>query len=171
MAVYFVWKNTPNGVIKLSGEGLYDFTLKILRSRFGIHSLSLAQPKNKSRDNANLTVVIASENVKPEIKKHVENHLSSVLRPLGIITSVIWAKPDRSITQFLLNRWTWFFAAWSIAVIISGGWEAFFWSSFWGSAAWFINKAAGVLINLTDKRHDETEIYTQTEVQKQTQSA
>ena len=167
----FIWKTTPYGKIKLSGKGLYDFTLNILSSRFDIHHVSLAPPKNKARDCANLTVIISSDDVKPEIKKRVENHLTIILKPMGIIASVIWAEPCRGFLPVLSRRWTWFFTASSVAIIITGGFRVFFWSAFWGSAAWFIHKAIEILGNLSERKHYETEIYTQTEIQKQTPGA
>ena len=167
----FIWKKTPYGVIKLSGKGLYDFTLNILNSKFDIHSVSLAPPKNKTRDCAHLIITISSDDVEPEIKKRVENHLTAILKPMGIAASVIWAEPCRGFMPVLSRRWTWFFGASSIAIMISGSFEVFFWSAFWGSAAWFTHKAIEILGNLADRKHYETEIYTQSEIQKQTPGA
>lgn len=131
----FVWKNTPYGIIRVSCEGLRDFANDALRSRLKLYSVTLS-PAGK-KDNADLTIVISEEDLSPETKKKAESHIASILRPMGIRASVVWADPERGIWPVLCSPYTWGIMASCSAVIITAGFEGFFWTVFWGAAAWF----------------------------------
>ncbi len=139
--MYFLWKNTPCGLIKISYEGLFDFVNYILRTGFRLYGITLAP----SVGQAALTVVISDEDISQEIKEKVEKHLSEVLDPAGMKASVVWATPERGFIQFAKNPCVWAVIASCAAVIVSAGFAGFFWTAFWGAAAWFSVRGLAVL--------------------------
>ena len=134
--MYFLWRDTPDGLIKISHEGLFDFADYVLKSGFRFYSITLA-PKEQDAD---LMIVISDEDLKMETKKQVAEHLSEVLAPLGIRASVIWASPERGIWPLIQSPYTWAVIASCVTVIITAGFSGFFWTAFWGAAAWFAIK-------------------------------
>ena len=140
--MYFLWKKTSRGPIKISYEGLFDFINYILRTGFRIYGITL-KPENNSR--ADLTVVISDEDISPEIKEKVEKHLSEILDPAGMEASVVWASPERGIFQALQSPYVWAVIASCSAVIVTAGFAGFFWTAFWGASAWFTVRALAVL--------------------------
>lgn len=148
--MYFLWKQTPYGMIKISGDGLADFVNDSLKSRFKLCGLSFSLSKRKK--DADLILVLSSENILPEIKNKVENHLSLIMKPMGIASSIIWSNPEKDNYAFIQSPWTWGTLASSAVVIFTAGWENFFWTAFWGAAAWFIARGFSQLGILFEKR-------------------
>jgi len=139
--MYFLWKNTPCGFIKISYEGLFDFVNYVLRTGFRLYSITLAP----SETQADLTVVISDEDISPEIREKVEKHLSEVLDKAGMKASVVWATPQRGFLQIIQNPYAWAAVASCAAVIITAGFTGFFWTAFWGTAAWFSIRGLSIL--------------------------
>lgn len=142
--MYFLWKTTPIGLIRISGEGLCEFADEVLRSKLSICSLTLS-PSGQN-DDADMSIVISDENITPETKQHVEEHFLSVFRPEGIKASVVWASSERNIFTFLRSPFLWAGIASGCAVLVTAGSEGFFWTAFWGAAAWFSVHGLGVLV-------------------------
>lgn len=134
--MYFLWKNTPYGTIRVSCEGLYDFTDSISSSRIRLYSVTLSPSGRK--ENADFTVVLSEEDILPDTRRKVEKHFDAVLKPMGLKVSVIWASPERGIASIIGNPYLWAGIASCIAVIITAGFAGFFWVAFWGAAGWFI---------------------------------
>ncbi len=141
--MYFLWRNTPYGAIRVSCEGLYDFADEVMNSRIRLYSVTLLPSGRK--ENADFTVVLSEDDILPETKKKVENHFDAVLRPMGLKVSVVWASPERSISSFMQNSYLWAGLASCIAVIMTAGFDGFFWVAFWGAAAWFAVHALKVI--------------------------
>ena len=142
--MYFLWKNTPEGLIKISQEGIFDFADYVLKSGFRLYSITLA-PSQKEHEHADLTIVISDEDLPQDTKTHVERHLTEVLEPTGMKTSIIWASPERGIWPVIQSPYTWAIIASCSAVIITAGFDGFFWTAFWGVAAWFSIKGFSML--------------------------
>jgi hypothetical protein len=103
-------------------------------------SLALAEG-----ETASVTLVLSSENA--SAGTGVEEHLASVVAPLGFRVQVIWA--DRSapaaewheaLSSLSLSPWTWMLVASMIAIVVIAGLKGLFWTLFWGAAAWFISR-------------------------------
>lgn len=134
--MYYTWKNTPYGIIRVSYSGLYDFALEAVRSKLRLYSVTL-EPSGK-KEHANMTLVFSEEDLSSETKKNVEEHIVSVLKPMGLRASVVWASPERGIWPAVQNPYVWAGVASCIAVVVTAGVEGFFWTVFWGGAAWFV---------------------------------
>ena len=134
--MYFLWRNTPYGTIRVSCEGLYDFADGIKGSKIRLYSITLSPSGRK--ENADLTVVLSEEDILPEIKKKLEKHFDAVLKPMGLKVSIVWASPERNIASIMQSPYLWAGLASCIAIIITAGFAGFFWVSFWGAAAWFV---------------------------------
>ena len=141
--MYFLWKKTSCGPVKISYEGLSDFINYILKAGFRLYGITL-KPDNESR--ADLTVIISDEDIAPEIKEKVERHLSKILDPAGMEASVVWASPERGFFQVLQSPYVWALVASCSAVIVTAGLAGFFWTAFWGSSAWFTARALAVFV-------------------------
>lgn len=141
--MYFLWKNTPYGIIKISYEGLCEFADDMLRPKLRLCSMTLL-PSGK-KDHADLTVVFSEDDLIPEDRKKIEEHFKSVLKPMGLRASVVWAVPERGITQALGNPYMWAGIASSVAVIVTAGFAGFFWTVFWGTAAWFAARGLSLI--------------------------
>lgn len=140
--MYFLWKNTPYGLIKISCKGLVDFTNEALRSRFRLYNVSLSPSKT---EHADITIVISDEDLQPKTKETVENHLTEVLKPMGMKALIVWASPERGFLPVILNPYVWSAIASCSAVIITAGFSSFFWTAFWGASAWFVFRGVSVL--------------------------
>ena len=153
---YFTWKNTPYGIVKISDKCIKNFTDIIFKSGLDICNLSLNNNNNNSESNSNLTVVISGENIKPDSKIKIEEHLQNIFKPMGFNTSVIWVERSGSISEILINPFTWGFIVSSAAIIICGGLDSFFWTSFWGAVTWFVVRVLNYLPELIYKfkHHD-----------------
>ena len=153
---YFTWKNTPYGIVKISDKGIKNFTDNILKSGLEICNLSLSNNKNNNNSDSNLTVVISGENLKSDSKTKIEEHLQNIFKPMGFNTSIVWVEHSGYISEILQNPFTWAFIVSSSAIIICGGLDSFFWTSFWGAVAWFVVRALNFLPDLIYKfkHHD-----------------
>lgn len=132
--MYFLLRRTPYGIIKISCDGLHDFAREILSSRLRLYSITLL-PSQK--EQADMTIVISEDDLTPHTKSQVENHISEVLKPLGINAAVVWASSERGIFPVIQSPYTWGIIAACLAVIFTAGLEGFFWTAFWAAAAWF----------------------------------
>ena len=133
--MYFLWKNTPKGLIKISREGLLDFADYVLKSGFSLYSITLSPSEKK--EHADLTIVISDEDLSLDAKEKVEKHLTEVLDPAGMKASIVWATPERGFWPVVQSPYTWAVIASCSAVIVTAGFDGFFWTAFWGAAAWF----------------------------------
>ncbi|MBQ7594864.1 MAG: hypothetical protein IJU48_11005 [Synergistaceae bacterium] len=133
--MYFLWRNTPYGIIRVSCGGLHEFADDVFKSKLKLYSVTLS-PAGK-KDHADLTIVISEEDLSQETKKQAEDHIISILKPMGIKASIVWADPERGIFPILRSPFTWGVIASCSAVIITAGLDGFFWTVFWGAAAWF----------------------------------
>ena len=138
--MYYTWKNTHYGIIRVSCSGLYDFALEAVKSRLRLYSVTL-EPSGK-KDHADMTLVFSEEDLSQEMKRGVEEHISSVLKPMGLKASIVWASPERGIMTVIQNPYIWAGIASCIAVMVTAGFDGFFWSVFWGGAVWFMIRSA-----------------------------
>jgi hypothetical protein len=138
--MYFLWKRTPHGSIRISCSGLSYFIERVLSEESKCRSLALAEG-----ETASVTLVLSSESASPGTG--VEEHLASVVAPLGFRVQVIWA--DRSapaaewteiLSSLSFSPWTWMLAASGITIVVVAGLKGLFWTLFWGTAAWFASK-------------------------------
>ncbi|MBQ6773440.1 MAG: hypothetical protein IJP48_05170 [Synergistaceae bacterium] len=163
--MYFQWQSTPYGIIRISCEGLYNFADKAIKSKLRLYSVTLSRldlnqnhhehdsdsdsdsdsnlntDPQHHQDDAELNIVLLDENLTNETRSKITSHYESILKPMGIICEIIWAAPETGIAHILQNSWTWAGAASCIAIITTAGFEGFFWTAFWGSAAWFTARA------------------------------
>ncbi|WP_298781337.1 hypothetical protein [uncultured Fretibacterium sp.] len=144
--MYFLWKRTPHGTIRMSYDGLFDFVQGFLPARFRLYGLALA-----AGDDALLTLLMSSSDASRELG--LTRSLSALMEPLGMFTSVVWSSrgapgSDWIETRFTLLRspWAWMALASSIALIVVAGWVGFFWTAFWGTAAWFVVRGLTFLL-------------------------
>ena len=139
--MYFLWRNTPYGLIRISYDGFYSFANDVIKSRLRLYSITLSP----SEQDADLTIVISDEELKLEIKQQVEKHFSEVMAPMAIKTLIVWASPERGILPIIQSPYTWAIMASCSAVIVTAGFDGFFWTAFWGTAAWFVIRGLGML--------------------------
>ena len=145
--MYFLWKDTPIGIIRVSCDGLCEFVSAAVRSRLKLYSITLSpSDRNEDEENADMSIVLSEENIIPAAKKNIEEHFAAIMQPMGIKASVVWAAPEKSIYAVLRNPWVWAGTASCIAVMVTAGSEGFFWVSFWGAAAWFIVHGLSILL-------------------------
>ncbi len=156
--MYFTWKNTPYGLIKISEDGFRNFLNQllnpVLNPYFIIHSLSLETEISSENDDAKLILVMYPhenpefyENVHENYKQKIEEYLSLIFRPMGIIISVVWVEPEKNFFELMLNPWLWSLIASSVSIIFTSGGDNFFWTAFWGASAWFASKIVQKLSN------------------------
>ena len=163
--MYFQWRSTPYGIIRISCEGLYNFADKAIKSKLRLYSVTLSpcavssdldldsdskststSESESESDDAELSIVfIDEENLQDQTRDNIKCHYEAVLRPMGIISEVIWAAPDKGIAHILQNSWTWAGIAACAAIITTAGFKGFFWTAFWGSAAWFAARALALI--------------------------
>ena len=141
--MYFLWKSTPIGIIRISSEGLREFADEVLCSKLRLYSVTLL-PSGRKED-AEMSIVLSEDDIAPETKKTVEKHFPAVFKPMGIKASVVWAASEKNIAVFLRNPYVWAGIAACAAVFMTGGAAGFFWTAFWGAAAWFSVHGLGVL--------------------------
>ena len=77
----------------------------------------------------------------------IEKRLTAIFTPLGFEVKIIWADkgtPGAELCEKLSSSyqspWTWMFLTTLIALGVMAGWKGFFWTIFWGTAAWFVSK-------------------------------
>ena len=133
--MYYLWRNTPYGIIRVSCEGLRDFAAGLTRPKLRMYSITL-EPSGK-KECAKITLVFSEEDMNPDIKAKIEEHISSVLKPMGLKASIVWASPELGIMPVLQSPYTWGGVASCVAVAVTAGLAGLFWSVFWGVAAWF----------------------------------
>ncbi|MBQ9390428.1 MAG: hypothetical protein IJR27_03855 [Synergistaceae bacterium] len=136
--MYYLWKNTPYGIIRVSCAGLYDFANDIFKSKLRLYSVTLS-PSGK-KEHADLTLVISEEDLTSETKAKIEEHITSVLKPMGLRTLIVWSSPERGIMPLIQSPYAWAGIASCTAMIITAGFKGFFWTAFWGLAVWFTIK-------------------------------
>ena len=143
--VYFLWKQTPHGSVKVSHEGLGDFMKRLLSKKCRLRGLSML-----GGDEPSVTLVLSSDAA--ERDERLEQRLSSASAPLGLMVQVIWvdrnaprAEWRETQASLLKNPWTWMLAASTITLVVKAGWNGFFWTMFWGTAAWFAARFLPVL--------------------------
>jgi hypothetical protein len=141
MKVYFLWKRTPHGSIRVSCDGLSGFINRVLIEKSRCCGLSLAEG-----ESATVTLVLSSDTPEADILR-VEEHLASIVEPLGFRLQVVWADrgaPEAEWSEALFaayqNPWTWMVLAATIALGVMAGLKGLFWTFFWGTAAWFVSK-------------------------------
>lgn len=142
--MYFLWKTTQIGIIRVSCDGLKDFAEDILRSRVRLYSITLS-PEGREGE-ADVSIVLSEEDIAPEAKKTVEEHFPAVFKPMGMRASVIWAVPERNAGAVVSSPHVWAGAASSLAVLVTAGAAGFFWVMFWGAAAWFVVHGLNILV-------------------------
>ena len=141
--MYFLWRDSPYGFIRVSCEGLLNFINDALRSKFRLYGVALSPLSKKSdlNENTDITIVISDEDLcsdsQSDKKTIVEGHLIEVLKPMGMNAKIIWASPEKGFLQFLQSPYIWALTASCVAVIVTAGFNGFFWTAFWGTAAWF----------------------------------
>ena len=130
----------------MSYDGLFDFVQGFLSARFRLYGLALA-----AGDDALLTLLMSSSDASRELG--LTRSLSALMEPLGVLTSVVWFSrgapgSDWVETRFSLLRspWAWMALASSVALIVVAGWVGFFWTAFWGTAAWFVVRGLTFLL-------------------------
>lgn len=133
--MYYLWKNTPYGIIRMSCAGLRDFAASLARPKLRMYSITL-EPSGK-KDCAKLTLVFSEEDMTPDMKTKIEAHISSVLKPMGLKASIVWASPERGVMPILQSPYTWGGVASCVAVAVTAGLAGLFWCVFWGVASWF----------------------------------
>ena len=151
--MYFLWKNTHIGIIRVSCDGLCEFVDEAVRSRLKLYSVTLSP--SRLDEEADVSIVFSEENIVPEVKKHVEQHFASIMRPLGMKASVVWAVPEKSIYAVLRSPWVWSGIASCIAVLVTAGSAGFFWVAFWGAAAWFAVHGLGILVRTLGRAYHD----------------
>ena len=139
--MYFLWRNTPYGLIRISYGGFYSFVNDVIKSRLRLYSITLFP----SEYDADLTIVISDEDLNSEIKQQIEEHFADIMAPMGMKTLIVWANPERSISTIVQSPYTWAALASCSAVIITAGFKGFFWTAFWGTATWFVVHGLGML--------------------------
>ena len=150
--MYFLWKSTPIGIIRVSCDGLCEFANEAVRSRLRLYSITLSP---SDEEYADMSIVISDENVVPEAKKHVEKHFASILRPMGIKASVVWASPEKSVYAVLRSPYVWAGIASCVAILMTAGSAGFFWVAFWGAAAWFAVHGLGILMRALGRAYHD----------------
>ena len=149
--MYFLWKTTPIGIIRVSCDGLCEFVGEAVKSKLRLYSVTLSPSGMK--DDADMSIVLSEENVIPEAKKNIEEHFASIMRPMGIKASVVWSAPEKSVYAVLCSPWVWAGIASCIAVLVNAGSEGFFWVSFWGAAAWFTVHGFRILMRILGRAY------------------
>ncbi|MDR1731164.1 MAG: hypothetical protein LBR61_03635 [Synergistaceae bacterium] len=139
--MYFLWKRTPHGSIRVSCDGLSGFIDRILSEKSRCRSLSLAEG-----ESAAVTLVLSSED---SVSKGalIEERISSIVAPLGFRVNVIWVDrgvPETEWVELLSslyrNPWFWMLVAVVVTLTVVAGLKGLFWTLFWGTAAWFVSR-------------------------------
>ena len=131
--MYFVWRKNHHGLIRVSCEGISAFVDDVLKSKLRLYSVTLSP----SQEDADLTIVISDEDIKSELKQQVESHFIEALKPMGLKALIVWASPEREFVPLLHSPYAWAVIASCFTVILTAGFESFFWTAFWGASAWF----------------------------------
>ena len=148
--MYFLWKRTPHGSIRVSCDGFSDFINRVLSGKFRCRSLCVAEG-----ETAAMTLVLSSDNGAMDCGE-VEERLAEIITPLGFSVKVVWTDkgaPGADLCEKLMaayqSPWTWMLVAALITLTFMAGWKGLFWTLFWGSSAWFASK---VVISAAKRR-------------------
>ena len=106
-------------------------------------------------ESAAMTLVLSSDNVAAECSE-IEKRLAAIITPLGFKVQVVWidrGTPGTELCEALSSAyrspWTWMLMASLVTLKVMAGWKGFFWTIFWGTAAWFVSK---VIISVLARR-------------------
>ncbi len=139
--MYFLWKRTPHGNIRVSCDGLSGFIDRILTEKSRCRGLSVAEG-----DSASVTLVLSSDDPMAT-GAQVEERISSIVAPLGFRVKVIWvdrgvpeAEWCEALSSLYQSPWLWMLAAAMTALGVMAGLKGLFWTLFWGTAAWFVSR-------------------------------
>jgi len=147
--MYFLWKRTPHGSIRVSCGGLSAFINRILPGKSRCCSLSLTEG-----ESASVTLVLYPDGSEDTLR--VEERIAVVVAPMGFRVQCVWM--DRSVSEtewrealasFYHSPWAWMCIVGVTALGIISGLKGLFWTFFWGTTAWFVSKG---LISFLDKR-------------------
>ena len=146
--MYFLWKRTPHGSIRVSGDGLSGFINRALSGK-KCRGLSLVEG-----ENASVTLVLLSDNFAKE-NSRIEERLTSIVAPLGFRVQIVWADSTdaewcEALSSAYQSPWMWMLVVSMVALGIIAGLKGLFWTLFWGTAAWFTSK--GVISFLAKKK-------------------
>lgn len=140
--MYFLWKRTPYGSIRVSRSGLSGFLDRVLTGKSRCRSLLVTEG-----ECASITLVLFSDDSAAK-GTQVEERISSIMAPLGFQAKVIWAdRPEpnmafgEGLSSLMLNSWFWMLLVSMLVLGIIAGLKGLFWTLFWGTAAWFVSKA------------------------------
>lgn len=141
--MYFLWKKTPHGSIRISCDGLSGFFSRILSDKSKCRGLTLIEG-----EEAFVTLVLSSGSLVAE-KLGVEERIASIAAPLGFRMQFIWvdrgapeAEWCETLSSIFRSPWTWMVVVSAVALGIMAGMKGLFWTLFWGAAAWFVAKLA-----------------------------
>ncbi|MDR1379780.1 MAG: hypothetical protein LBJ36_12125 [Synergistaceae bacterium] len=139
--MYFLWKRTPQGSIRVSCDGLSGFIDRVLPRKSKCRGLSLVEG-----EIASVTLILSSDSSPVENVK-IEERLAAIVAPLGICVQVVWVDRDapevewsETLSSLCQSPWMWMLIASMIALGVMAGFARLFWTFFWGTAAWFISK-------------------------------
>ena len=139
--MYFLWKRTPHGSIRVSSDGFSNFVNNVLSGKSRCRGLSLTEG-----ENAAITLVLSSNNDAAERCK-IEESITGIIAPLGLKARVIWTDkgtPGAELYEMLSSvyqsPWTWMLVVALVVLKFMAGWKGLFWTIFWGTAAWFVSK-------------------------------
>lgn len=139
--MYFLWKRTPHGSIRVSCDGLAGFIDRILTEKSKCRSLSVAEG-----DNAAVTLVLSSDDC-ATTGAQAEERISSIVAPLGFCVKIIWvdrgapaAEWCETLSSCYQSPWFWMLVVAMLALGIIAGTKGLFWTLFWGTAAWFVSR-------------------------------
>ena len=139
--MYFLWKRTPHGSIRVSSDGFSNFVNNVLSGKSRCRSLSITEG-----ENAAITLVLSPNNAAAECCK-IEEIIAKVIAPLGLSVQVIWtdkgtpgAELYETLSSAYQSPWTWMLVVALVALKFMAGWKGLFWTIFWGTAAWFVSK-------------------------------
>lgn len=145
--MYFLWKRTPLGSIRVSCDGFSDFINRFLSGKSRCRSLSIAEG-----EKAAMTLVLSSNNSVMKYSE-IEERLAAVISPLGFSVQIIWtdrgspgAELYEALSSIYQNPWTWMLVGALLTLRYMAGWQGFFWTIFWGTAAWFVSKGIIAII-------------------------
>ncbi|GHV46571.1 hypothetical protein FACS1894204_08460 [Synergistales bacterium] len=91
-----------------------------------------------------MTVVLTSDGTD---NLGIEEKIAAIAAPLGFKVHVVWA--DRgfpgselceTFSSLAHNPWAWMFLSATASLVLITGLKGFFWTFFWGTAAWFVSK-------------------------------
>lgn len=148
--MYFLWERTSNGTLRVSREGLAEFIGAFLAARARLEGLALASMASPAEE-ARVTLVLDTQDSR--CAPRLEGRLSALLRPMGLLSSVVWIDRGDPYSEWaemrlalLRTPWFWTALSASAALVAVAGWGGFFWTAFWGTTAWFTAKALSFLL-------------------------